>query len=327
MRAAVLSADRTLLLTEVAEPTPGPGEVRVRVAACGLCGSDLHLRRSAAIPPGTVLGHEVSGVVDEVGAGVSGWRSGERVAVYPFAPLDHHDFAAALTGVGCGGPPGGLAESLVVPADRLWRLPAELDLVAGALVEPIAVALHGLDVAGARPEDRVAVVGAGPIGVLVALACRARGGESVVVVEPNPARRARVAALGIPAVELDGVHDAVATALGGPPRVVLECAGHPSAPPLALELVAPSGGVVALLGMHEEPVPVSQLLLMLKEAQLRASFTYRPACFDEAVNLLATGRIDPTALVTARHPLADAQSVLDRLEDPATDELKVLLIP
>jgi threonine dehydrogenase-like Zn-dependent dehydrogenase len=113
--------------------------------------------------------------------------------------------------------------------------------------------------------------------------------------------------------------------LGGPPDVVFECAGHPSAPGLALELVAPSG-VVALLGVLSEPVPISQLLLMVKEAQLRASFCYRPASFDEAVGLLADGAVPVDRLVSSRRPMAETAAVMDALAG-GTDELKVLLLP
>ena len=319
----MLGAGGALSYDEVPDPVPAAGEVRLRVAACGVCGTDLHLRGMGILPPGYVLGHEFAGVVDAVGPGVTGWAEGDRAAVYPFVPGPEHDMTASVTGIGCGGPAGGLAEAAVVGADRLWRLPAALPTEHGALVEPLAVALHALDVGGVRPDDPCAVVGAGPIGVLTALALRARGVERVVVVEPNAARRAR---LDVPAFGLDGVHEQVLAALGGPPRVVFECAGHPSAPGLALELVAPSG-VVVLLGVLDEPVPISQLLLMVKEAQLRASFCYRPASFDESVGLLADATVPVERLVTSRRPLAEAPAVLDLLAAPGTAELKVLLVP
>ncbi|HEX8003420.1 MAG TPA: alcohol dehydrogenase catalytic domain-containing protein [Mycobacteriales bacterium] len=323
MKAVTLDPTGDLLWTEVPEPVPGPGQVRLRVAACGVCGSDMHLRGMGILPPGYVMGHEFAGVVDEVGPGVTGWSAGDAAAVYPFVPADAHDMAASITGIGCGGPAGGLAEAAVVPADRLWRLPAGMNVVHGALVEPLAVALHALDVAGVTPDDAVAVVGAGPIGALTAVALRARGIANVAVVEPNEGRRALVDG---PAFGLEGVHEALMAALGGPPRVVFECAGHPTAPGLALELVAPSG-VVALLGVLSDPVPISQLLLMVKEAQLRASFCYRPASFDEAVGLLANGQVPVDRLVTSRRPMAQTDAVMTELRSPGTNELKVLLEP
>lgn len=323
MKAVTLDAIGELVWAEIPEPAPGEGEVRLRVAACGLCGSDMHLRAMGILPPGYVMGHEFAGVVDAVGPGVTGWSEGDAACVYPFVPNDAHDMAATITGIGCGGPFGGLAEAAVVPADRLWRLPPSLPVMHGALVEPLAVALHGLDVAGVTPDDTVAVVGAGPIGALTAVALRARGIERVAVVEPNDERRALVDG---PAFGLDGVHEALMAELDGPPSVVFECAGHPSAPGLALELVAPSG-IVALLGVLNEPVPISQLLLMVKEAQLRASFCYRPASFDEAVGLLADGTVPVERLVTSTRPMAETGEVMATLRAPGTRELKVLLTP
>jgi len=323
VKAVTLDAIGELVWSEVPEPLPGPGEVRLRVAACGLCGSDAHLREMGILPPGYVMGHEFSGVVDAVGHGVTGWSEGDAACVYPFVPSDVHDMTATVTGIGCGGPAGGLAEACVVPASRLWRLPPSVPVAHGALVEPLAVALHGLDVAGVTPDDAVAVVGAGPIGALVAVALKARGVGNVAVVEPNEGRRAL---LDVPAFGLDGVHEALMAELGGPPRVVFECAGNPSAPGLALELVAPSG-VVALLGVLNEPVPISQLLLMVKEAQLRASFCYRPASFDEAVGMLADGRVPVDRLVTSTRPLEETGEVMTELRTPGTAELKVLLTP
>lgn len=318
MRAVTLP---DLAWSSVEDPAPGEGEVRLRVAACGVCGSDMHLRSMGFLPDGYVMGHEFAGVVDAVGPSVDGWAEGERAAVYPFVPSHEHDMAASVTGIGCGGPHGGLAEYAVVGADRLWRLPDSMPVEHGALVEPLAVALHALDVAG--PCASAAVVGAGPIGALVVAALLARGVPNVAVVEPNERRRAR---LGVPAFGMATVHDDVIGALGGPPEVVFECAGHPSAPGLALELVAPSG-VVALLGVHGEPVAISQLLLMVKEAQIRASFTYRPASFDEAVRLLAEGRVDVERMVTSVRSMSRTAETMDELRTPGTDQLKVLLVP
>ena len=133
------------------------------------------------------------------------------------------------------------------------------------------------------------MIGAGPIGVMTAVALRARGVERIVVVEKNEKRRERMRNLGFEAVGLDAVHEAVVMALGAAPSVVLECAGNPAAPNLAVELVGTSGRIV-LLGVLEEPVEINELLLLLKEASMHASFAYRPAEFDEAIELIAAGK-------------------------------------
>ena len=327
MRAVVVTDDRSLELRDVDEPEPGEGQVRVRVEACGICGSDLHMLPSPSLPAGTVMGHEFAGEIDALGPGVEGFEAGDRVCVYPFRPIDHHDLEVAMnTGLGMGGGPGAYAEKVVAGREMLWRLPDGVELEHGALVEPLAVALHGLDIAGVEPGDACAVIGAGPIGIMTALALRARGIENVVVIERNERRAARMSTLGFDCIGLDGVHEAALERLGGPPRVVLECAGNPAAPGLAVELVAPSGRVV-LLGVLDEPVPISQLLLMLKEAEIRASFAYRPRDFDEAVELVAAGKVPIDRLVTAREPLERAAEMFEELAQPGTEQVKVLLKP
>lgn len=337
MRAVAISDDRTLQPTDLDETPLAPHQARVSVAFCGICGSDIHFRASAAVPPGTVMGHELSGTVSELGGDVEGFAVDDRVAVYPFAPCgecsncrrgdDHVCQQAALTGLGLGANPGGYAESVVVDGSMLVPIPTALSFEHGALVEPLAVALHGIEVGEAAPGDRCVVIGAGPIGVMTALGLKARGIDRVVAIERNEARREHMGTLGVEALGLDMVHDEVLRAFGGePPDVVFECAGNPAAPQLAAELVR-SRGVVVLLGVLEEPVAISQLVLIIKEAQLRGSFAYRRTEFEEAVELLAGGRLPAERVITARAPLERAQAMFERLEDPATADIKVLLAP
>jgi (R,R)-butanediol dehydrogenase / meso-butanediol dehydrogenase / diacetyl reductase len=322
---------------ELEERSLQPHEARIAVAFCGICGSDLHLRPSEAVPVGSVLGHELSGTVTEVGPAVQGFAVGDRVAVFPFAPCgecsncargdDHVCQQAAVTGLGLGANPGGYAESVVLDGSMLVSIPDQLSFEHGALVEPLAVALHGIEVGGAQPGDRCVVIGAGPIGVMTALGLRALGIDDVLMIERNDRRRERVRALGFEALGLDGVHDRVLAAFGGElPDVVLECAGNPAAPQLAIELVR-ARGIVVLLGVLEEPVAISQLVLMIKEAQVRASFAYRHEEFEEAVRLLAAGKAPADRLITGTASLEAAQSMFDRLEDPATEDIKILLDP
>ena len=266
-------------------------------------------------------------MIDAVGDSAEDWTEGDRVCVFPFKPLDHHDLEVAMaTGIGLGQLPGAYAEAIVVNTDSLFRLPEEIGLEQGALVEPLAVALHGLNIGSVQPDDTCAVIGAGPIGVMTAVALRARGVERVVVVEKNEKRQERMRNLGFEAVGLDGVHEAVVMALGAAPSVVLECAGNPAAPNLAVELVAPSGRIV-LLGVLEEPVEINQLLLLLKEASIHASFAYRPADFDEAIELIAAGKVPTDRLITGREPLENAEAMFAELVDPSTEHIKVLLRP
>ena len=337
MRAVAIAEDRSLQPTTLEERALGANEARVAVAFCGICGSDIHLRHSEAVAPGSVMGHEFSGTVSEVGESVEGSSVGDRVAVFPFAPCGecpnclrgdlHVCLQAATSGLGLGMNPGAYAESVVVDASMLVAIPDRLSMEHGALVEPLAVGLHGIAIGETRPTDACAVIGAGPIGVMSALGLRAHGVERLVVVERNARRQDRMRSFGVETVGLEDVHMRVVDALGGePPDVVFECAGNPAAPALAAELVR-SRGIIVLLGVLEEPVPINQLVLLIKEAQMRASFAYTRADFEDAVRLLTAGKLPADELITGIAPMDRAQEMFERLESPATEDVKILLSP
>jgi 2-desacetyl-2-hydroxyethyl bacteriochlorophyllide A dehydrogenase len=283
------------------------------------------------------MGHEFSGRISALGDGAGDWSKGDRVCVYPFVPCgecpmcasgnEHVCMNAATTGIGLGAVDGAYAERIAVDASSLFRLPDEVSDDAGALVEPFAVGLHGIAVAGADPDEPAAVIGAGPIGVMTALGLRARGFERVVVVERNERRAQRVRDLGFDAIGLDNVHMALMEACGGmPPPAIFECAGNPAALGLALELIRTQGVIVAL-GVLEEPVPISQLVLLIKEAQVRGSFAYTKGDFADAIELIAAGALPVDRLVTSVVELERAEEMFAALVDPAAEELKVLLAP
>jgi 2-desacetyl-2-hydroxyethyl bacteriochlorophyllide A dehydrogenase len=337
MRALEVTEERKLAEAELPEPEPQAGEVAIDVAFCGICGSDLHMLPSPAIAPGTVMGHEFSGTVAALGEGVEGWELGERVCVIPVDPCGecpnclagngHLCVQAPLRGHGLGGRSGGFAQRVTAPATSLLRLPDQVSDEHGALVEPLAVGVHAARLAELDPGEPVCVLGAGPIGVMTCLALRAEGFERLVVIEPGERRRERIEALGFGALPLQGVHEATVAALGGAmPAAVFECAGRPDAVGLALELVRARGVVVAA-GVLEEPVPLNQLLLILKEARIQGCFAYRREDFERAIELLASGELPGGELVTEVVPLGRAQEMFDELGSPGTDQLKVLLRP
>ena len=283
------------------------------------------------------MGHEFSGTIAELGSGVSGFSVGDRVAVYPFESCGecpncrrgdlHVCQQAATSGLGLGANPGGYAESVAVRDSMLVPIPDELSLEDGALVEPLAVALHGINVGEANRRDRCVVIGAGPIGVMTAFALRARGIEDTLIVEKNEHRQERMRRSGSmrsgSTMSTSGSSSPLAatfpTACSNAPGTRL----HPSSRSSSCALEAS----IVLLGVLEEPVEISQLVLLIKEAQMRASFAYRRDEFEEAVELLAARKLPTERLITGTAPLEDAQKMFDLLEDPATEQIKILLAP
>jgi 2-desacetyl-2-hydroxyethyl bacteriochlorophyllide A dehydrogenase len=334
MRAIEVAEDRSLAVVERPWPEPGPGQVAIDVAYCGICGSDLHFRDVPALfPAGTVPGHEFSGSIAIVGEGVSGWSAGDRACVLPFAQCgecaacragDEQVCATAIArGVGLGtGRDGGYAERVVVDALMLFSLPAALDDRAGTLVEPTAVAVHALTRARPEPGELVVVVGAGPVGLLTALVAREQGLE-VALISRNPGRAQCAAQLGLRTV---APGESAAVFAGAPPAVVLECAGTGSATALALELVAPLGRVV-VVGVAPEPFALDPLPMVFKEVDVRGALAYRRGDFQAAIDLLAAGRIPSSELISDVVGLDRAEETFQSLTAPGNRRTKVLLDP
>ena len=291
---------------------PGPGEVRLEVAYCGVCGTDLHIAHGAMdarIGPPQVIGHEMSGTVAEVGVGVDGLRPGDPVVVRPLdtrgeTPVDrgfsHIGRNLKFLGIDA---PGALQSSWTVPAFTVHRVPDGLDLRLAAFAEPLAVACHDVR-RGALAENELAlVIGGGPIGMLIALVARARGAR-LLVVEPDAARRALAEELGFTALEPgDAVDAAVGAQSGGAGAdVVFEVSG--SAPGiLASTRHAAIRGRVVVVAIFPEPKPVALFDLFWKELSVLGARVYEPEDFDAALELLAAGSFDVGPLLTAVEPI------------------------
>jgi len=328
---------RRLELRDAPERELRTGDVRLRIAACGICGSDLHALRGAAFTPGhtpgQVMGHEYAGTVEEVGPEVNGWSVGDPVAVFPTDPCDRCDACRAGHPNLCphlGGStadPGGFAERCIVRQRQLTRLPAGFPLEHATLAEPLAVGVHGVARADATPETPVAVLGGGPIGVVTAFALRARRCERLVVFEPREFRRRYLEQLGFAALEPGGDSRAAAAAvLGAAPAVVIDCTGHRSGLKLAVELL-PVRGRIVLLGVPPDLGELTGAAVTFGELEVRGAKTYTRAEFDDSVRLLVEGIVPAERLVTAVYPLADAQRAFAELLDPDGEQLKVLLRP
>lgn len=286
-------------------PSPGSGELKIEVEAAGLCGTDLHIV-SGQYPlaqPGVTLGHEYAGRVVEVGPDVEAFGVGERIVVDPNVPCRVCTYCHSSRPHLCENPEGlgvtlngGLAEHSIVPITQAYRVPDSLSSEAAALTEPLACALHAVDLSGVRPGDETLVLGAGPIGLLCADLLVTAGASSVLVSEPNPGRRERVREVGAEPVDPESISEAQAD-------VVMECVGLVQTMKTAVEAARPGGTVmwVGVAGPDTE-VAVKPYDIFRRELTIRGSYT-NPYVMERSLALLASGRINWEKVVTHRHPL------------------------
>jgi (R,R)-butanediol dehydrogenase/meso-butanediol dehydrogenase/diacetyl reductase len=311
MLASRLHGLEDIRLDTVDDPNPGEGEVRVKVAHNGICGSDLHMYfRESPWRSGhpITLGHEFCGVVDGLGSGVSGVELGTRVAVRPFYKcggcarckrgLEH--LCTPMKVLGCGAEGGGLAEYCVMDAGMVFVLPDAVTLEQGALVEPMAVSFNGVLRGDVEPGMRTVVFGAGPIGVGVMLGLRAKGIDDVVVVEPSAVRRETIAALGATEVldpTTDDVRDAVMSRTGGEGAdVVFECAGAAASFSAAVPLVTARGKLV-VVAVYEDELSWNPTQMMINEIELRGSMGYEMGVYETVIELMDQGHYPTTGWV------------------------------
>jgi 2-desacetyl-2-hydroxyethyl bacteriochlorophyllide A dehydrogenase len=302
---------------------PAPGEVRLDVAYCGVCGTDLHIAHGAMdarIGPPQVIGHEMSGTVAELGEGVDGFAVGDAVVVRPLdtsreTPADrgfsHIGRNLKFLGIDA---PGALQASWTVPAFTLHALPPGVDLRLGALAEPLAVACHDVRRGQVASGQTAVVIGGGPIGLLIALVARARG-ASVLVVEPNASRRALAEQFAL--AVLDPASDDVAAVLAAQTGeagadVVFEVSGSAEGILAATKHAAVRGRVV-VVAIFPEPKPVALFDLFWKELEVIGARVYEPEDFEAAIELIGSGSLDLDRLVTAVEPLERVPELFDEL--------------
>ncbi|HZP31606.1 MAG TPA: 2,3-butanediol dehydrogenase [Acidimicrobiia bacterium] len=313
MLSARLHGRRDVRIDDVPEPDPAAGEVKIRVAHNGICGTDLHEfytgpnavsdvphRLTGAVLP-QALGHEFAGVVTTVGDGVSAVRAGDRVCVEPLLGCGVCSRCAAgapemcdvIASIGLSAAGGGLSEYCVVPAHRVHVLPQNLSLVQGALVEPMSVAFNGVLRARAAPGTTAVVFGAGPIGIGAFLGLQVVGvrPDDIVVVEPSPTRRASIERLGasntLDPTAVDVVGELLSWTKGRGADAVLECSGSPAALAIA-PVVAGLGRRVVVVALFEEPVPFNPGVL-LRGAEVVGSLGYAPGVFGRVIDAMAAG--------------------------------------
>jgi L-iditol 2-dehydrogenase len=325
---------------DVTEPACGPGLVKVQVAFCGVCGTDLHvLHDTFRNYPPVILGHECAGTVTEVGAGVRGVSVGDPVTVLgatavtcgqcAYCRSGYFIFCPERRGMGHG-VDGAFARYLVVRPDQLYRLPDGMSLEAGALSEPFAAVVQAVtEITQVRLGETAVVSGPGPIGLLCAKLLVAEGIQTIVAGTAADRDRlsaaTRFGATHVVNVEECALGEAVREATGGVGAdVAFECSGHPDSVRGCLNSLRPMGRYtqVGICG-REIQFPMDQVFY--KQLTVRGSITYTAATWSRMMNIFAQGKVRLDDMVSTTLPIIDWQRAFDMVEDRSA--LKVLLYP
>lgn len=331
MKSIQYTEAKHVVVGEKAMPEVGPGEVLIKVAYAGICGSDMiiyqgvHPRAKAPL----VMGHEFSGTLVK---GHSTLPPGTPVTVYPLLSCGkcqpcqngyaHVCNTLKLIGIDCD---GGMAEYVKVPEDKVLPIPADFSLKLGAFIEPVAVGVHAVARSGYKPGDTAVVYGAGPIGLCVAGCLAYFGASRVIVIEANPHRLEVARQLGFTVIDAvkDDIRAKVAEYTNGRNAdLAFDCAAHPSVHATMLDILRVQGtGVV--VGSYKKPPEVDLLKIEFKELTLIGTRVYERRDFEVAIRILQSGRIDFDRLLTVATP-EEAPEQFGNLLTGTTDAIKLL---
>jgi (R,R)-butanediol dehydrogenase/meso-butanediol dehydrogenase/diacetyl reductase len=335
MLAARYLGPNRLEASHVSIPSIGPGEALIKVEACGFCGSDLnivagtHPRAQAPL----TIGHELSGLIVELADSSSTFSVGDRVTPYPLISCGFCNACTSGNAHVCRelrlfgfDVDGGMAEFVKLPVASLMKLPADMPPRLGALIEPLAVAVHGLNRVGTADVGVAAVLGAGPIGLLTALVAKQRGIPHVLISDVIASRVELAASIGLEAVpagtELRArIMDL--TAQNGA-DIVYECAGHPSSAK-EMTAIARSRGVIVNLGVFKGPVEVDMQALNFKEIQILGSRVYERKDFQTAIDMAMSLTLAP--IISAEFSLRDVSDAFRLFQDGEMCKILILPIP
>ena len=342
MQALVLEEKGKLALRDIDLPlVVGPDDVKIAIHTVGVCGSDVHYYTHGAIGSFVVrepmvLGHEAAGTVTAVGAHVTNLKVGDRVCMEPGVP----NMNSRATKLGIynvdpdvrfwATPPihGVLTPEVIHPAAFTYKLPDNVSFAEGAMVEPFAIGMQAALRARIQPGDVAVVTGAGPIGMMVALAALAGGCARVIVADLAQPKLDIIAAYdGIETVNIRNrkLADAVAEATDGwGADLVFECSGAAPAI-LGMAALARPGGAIVLVGMPVDPVPVDIVGLQAKELRVETVFRYANV-YDRAIALIASGKVDLKPLISASIPFENSIEGFDRAVEARETDVKLQII-
>jgi (R,R)-butanediol dehydrogenase/meso-butanediol dehydrogenase/diacetyl reductase len=333
MQAAVMQGlHKPLAVEAVDDPTPEAGQVVLKVGRCGICGSDLHMTEDEAfgVSMGDILGHEFAGEVVEAAAGVLALKPGDLVSVIPIRGCGTCESCLAGEPAWCSQmmlQGGGYAEFAATMEHQCVKLPEGLSLSDGAIIEPVAVALHGVNLSGMQKGDKVLVLGAGPIGLAAAFWARHFGAREVVVQDIADYQQERAMEMGASRfiVDREDPVGAAERALGGKADIVFECVGIPGLIAQAIDQVRVKGTVL-VLGLCTRPDSFVPFTALSKEVRIQTSAFFTTQEYQASLDVLERGAAEPRALVTDTIALGDVPARFEALKQ-RTHDCKVLIKP
>jgi L-iditol 2-dehydrogenase len=339
MLQAVLKGPKTIEFSEVPTPEPEAGQALVQVKRIGVCGSDIHVyhgkHKYATFP--LVQGHEGSGVVVKTGPGVENLAPGDLVTLRPqlfcgkclLCRQGRYNLCEQYKVIGVLGSTTGMASDYyLADASKLHKLPASMGYDAGAMVEPAAVAFHSVKMAGNIKGGKVLIIGAGPIGNLVAQAAKALGADKTMITDINPVRLALAQKCGVDyCVDTSKTElEAAILANFGPDRadVIIDCAAVPK---ILEQLVhsARRGTNIVLVGNYYDAVPVELGLVQRREINLVGVMNYTAQDYEDVIRLIAEGKIKVNELITDHFPLKDYSGAYRYIDENASSVMKVMI--
>ncbi|MGZ6009804.1 MAG: zinc-binding dehydrogenase [Rhizomicrobium sp.] len=339
MRAAIFKEmSKPLVIENVPDPMPGAHDIVLKVRNCGICGSDLHMTEPASAMPlalGSIMGHEFAGEVIEVGSAVKHlWKPGDRLAGFPVICCGDHTpcinftmrgTCSKMLSVGLGAAPGAYAEFVRIGANSGYKLPESVSFREGAMVEPLAVGLHAVDMARMSRGATVLVIGAGPVGLATMLWAKFLGARHVIVSEKAEVRRKMAAKFGATDAIDPGqpLVPQVEKIAGKAPDVIFECVGVPGLLNTAM-MEAPRGGRIVVAGVCQQADTIMPLMGILKELEIQFVLGYRPDDFEYVIAMIASDRIDVSAMVTDIVDLNGLPGAFEALRKPS-HQCKVML--